>query len=284
MAASRENDPPHKVVDVALQEWRQGDYVLGEQWFIHRFNPELPLTNQSTDAAAQGSEFAETPALGLVVLTQSCDIVRNSLDRPFIEVAPIVEVSEQHAHEIERGLRPQYAIIPALRNAWLVVDLSRTMTIEKGVMVKWRRRTGCQTDDERRRFASALQRKRARFAFPDDFSKFAQELLSRIRNKHDKQNDEGRALRALREIRVHAAPSWESAQVELMFWFIRNEDELDFEGNRWELLVEGWLRLIPASGRFTQANGVVVTLADLTAKDYVESDQLDLDYLSTRQE
>jgi hypothetical protein len=231
MAASEENGPQHRV-DVRLQEWSQGDCVLGQQWFIHRFDPELPLTTQGADLAGQGVEFAESPVLGLVVLTQTCEIVRKSRDRPYIEVAPIVEVPEQRVHQIERGRRPQYAIIPSLRNQRLVADLDRTMTVEKAVVARWSRTPGCQTDEERRRFAQALTRKRARVAFPDDFTAFAEGLVSRLVEKHDRQTDEGRALRALREIRVRAAPAWDAAQVELTFWFIRNENELQFEGNR----------------------------------------------------
>ena len=37
-----------------------------------------------------------------------------------------------------------------------------------------------------------------------------------------------------------------------------------------------------AKGRFANVEGVVVTLADMTAEEYVNSDPLDLDYLSTR--
>jgi hypothetical protein len=129
-----------------------------------------------------------------------------------------------------------------------------------------------------------LARKRARFAFPDDFIACIQKLLSRLREKHDKQSEEGRALRALREIRVRAAPSWDALEIQLTFWFIHAEDERNFEGEPWSALLDAWLRLIPASDRFKPANGAVIGLADLTARDYVESDRLDLDYLSTRDE
>ena len=37
------------------------------------------------------------------------------------------------------------------------------------------------------------------------------------------------------------------------------------------------------SERFVRVDGVVLTLDDLTARDFVESDPLDLDHLSTRE-
>ena len=42
-------------------------------------------------------------------------------------------------------------------------------------------------------------------------------------------------------------------------------------------------KALPQSGRFVRVDGLVQTLDDLTARDYVESDPLDLDHLSTRQ-
>jgi hypothetical protein len=284
MTALGKNDPQYQAVDAALQEWRQGDCVLGEQWFMYRFDPELPLTKESTAVAGEGGDLAESAVEGFVVLTQTCDIVRKNTERPFIEVAPIVEVSEQVVHEIARGRRPLYAVIPTLRAQRLVADLDRTMTVEKAVVAKWPRTAGCRTDEEARRFSLALTRKRARFAFPDDFTAFTGKLQSRLQERHDRQSDEGRALRALREIRVRAAPSWDAVEVELTFWFIREDDASDFEGKSWSDLLEVWLQLIPISGRFRPVQGVVIMLEDLTAKDYVESDPLDLDHLSTRGE
>ena len=276
------HDNPHHRVDAALQAWRQGGCVLGEHWFIHRFDPALPLTEASAAVSDQGVDLAESAVQGLVVLTQTCDIVRTCRERPFLEVAPIVEVSAQVAHEIERGRRPVYAIIPALRARGLVADLDRTMTVEKAVVAQWARIAGCRTDAEARRFALALVRKRARVAFPDDFTVLVERLQARLLEKHDKQSDEGRTLRALREIRVRAAPSWDAPTVELTFWFIHEEEVMDFEGKRWDTLLGGWLQLIPASGRFRQVHGAVLALEDLTAKEYAESDPLDLDHLSTR--
>ncbi|MDH3598137.1 MAG: hypothetical protein OEU26_00700, partial [Candidatus Tectomicrobia bacterium] len=114
--------------------------------------------------ADEGVEIVESSVEGFVVLTQTCDIVRQCTERPFLEVGPIIEVPEQFAHEIERGRRPSYAIIPALRDRRLIVDLDRTMTIEKAVLAHWSRVAGCRTDEETRQFSLALARKRVRFA------------------------------------------------------------------------------------------------------------------------
>ena len=216
------------------------------------------------------------------VLTQTCDLVRHCGDRAFAEVSPLVEVNDRVLREIGRGRRPNYGFIPGVVDRRLVADLDRVMTVEKSVVAVWERIEGCRTEGDARRLSLALARKRARTAFPDDFVAFAKPLTKRMVERHDKQSDEGRALRLLREIRVRAAPSWNADAVELMFWFIRNEDQPAFEFQGWEHCLTALPQAQSTFGRFLRVDGVVLTLDDLTARDYVESDPLDLDHLSTR--
>ncbi len=220
----------------------------------------------------------ELEVTGFAVLTQSCDIVRKRSDRPFVTVAPLVEVVDaKELLLVERGYRPQYASIPGVAQKRLVADLDRAMTIDKGVVAKWSRVRGCTTDAQTRAFAKAISRKHARFAFPDDFTAFVKRLQERMKEKHGKASGEGQALERLSEIRVHATPSWDAPQVDIMFWFICPEEDIA-EIRRGEML-DAWLKLVPDSGRF-KTSGAIVTLEDLKGTDYVESDPLDLDHLS----
>lgn len=304
-------------LDEALSAWRQGDCVLGEHWFVHRASPpsvrpdgdegeSLEETSAPSlgvftracglvghwlaprpvpspeEAEGDGEDLVETQVLGLVVLTQTCDLVRTSAKRPFVEVAPLVEVSEAELHQIERGRKPQYGYICGVADRRLVVDLDRTMTVHKEIVATWERTPGWATDAEVRRIQRAAARKRERFAFPDEFVRFVDPLQRRILDKHDRQSEEGAALRALREIRVRAAPAWDAADVELFFWFIRDPEDRDFDGESWATLLAKWLERLPKTERFPSVDGVVVTLEDMTAADYVESDPLDLDHLSLR--
>ena len=270
-----------QAIDTTLLEWCQGDCVLGEHWFIYRFNPQRPLTSDSADVAKEETDLAESEVKGFAIVTQTCDIVRSCNERPFVEIVPLVEVDEQQLHDVQRSRRPQYAYIPGVAGLNLVADLDRIMTVEKAIVAEWERKPGCLSDDEIRALGQALTRKRARFAFPDDFTDFARKLQNRLRDKHDKANDEGEALRALREIRVRAEPSWNSSEIRLIFWFIRDDDQNKFKGVGWDQFLNQWLQLIPESGRYKNVEGSVVALKDMTAKEYVESDPLDLDHLSS---
>jgi len=260
------------VVDRALADWRQGDCVLGEQWFVHR---STPLTDGET-------ELRETAVAGLVVVTQSCDLVRKSTERPFVELSPLVELAPDDFEMAARGRRPKYGVVPALADKLLVADLDRTMTIEKSVVATWGRVCGCRSDAEARAFAGTLARKRERFAFPDDFNLLARRLRDRVAAKHDRQTDEGRALQELREIRVQARPDWNVQKVFLFFWFVREHADEAGPPLPWRDLLAAWLSLVQPAGRFMRVDGQVATLDDMTARDYVDSDRFDLDYLSAQ--
>lgn len=268
-------------INEAIRPWRQGDFVRGRYGFLFRISPDKPLTVEAELPAHEGFSAAEADVIGFMVLTQSCDIIRDCKDRPFVQVSPLVEVEEQVVHEVRRGYRPRFAWVPGFAGESLVADLDQVMTVEKSVVAAWTRNPGCKTEQDAHRLALMLSRKLSRPAFPNDFTIYAESLENRISSKHDRDSEEGRALGALDEIRVRAAPSWVAPKVELTFYFIRNPDVAVFDGTGWDSYLQRWLNLLPTSERYT-AYGVVLTLDDLTARDYVESDPLDLDYLSAR--
>lgn len=267
-------------IDAALAVWRQGDVTLDGRWFLHAADPTKPLTAEAELTSGTEPLDVITEVDGWVVVTQTCDIVRRCTERSFLELSPLVEVDAERLRAIERVSRPGYAFIPATKQRRLVADLDRVMTVEKSILAPMKRTAGWSTDTEGRAFARALARKRMRYAFPDDFSALVSKLANRIAEKHGKDSPEGRALRSLIEIRVTAAPSWDAENVELMFWFLRDDAEPRFEGNDWSAPLEKWLYLVPKAGRYVAVEGQVLTLEQMTAAEYRESDQLDLDHLS----
>jgi hypothetical protein len=270
-----------KQIDAVLSQWRQGDLALEEFWFVHVADPTTPLSEAAAQADGDGIQALTSEVAGLVVVTQTCDIVRSCTTRPYVEVSPLVQVSEADFRHVLRGRRPAQATLPNLEKDRLVADLDRVMTVEKSIVSKWKRTPGCSDDAECRRFAQALARKRVRFAFPDDFTTLVRKLQSRLAEKHEKSTDEGRALRALREIRVQASPSWDAPHIDIFIWFVRHDGDTNFEGRNWADLLKEWLQLVPTAGRIESVQGGVVTLQDLDAGDYVDSDPFDLDHLST---
>lgn len=279
-AVARIGEGRRRRIDETLASWRQGDCVLGDQAFLFRLNPGAPISDAAAFAAAEGADAAETRVHGFAVVTQTCDIVRACGVRPFVHVCPLVEVDAARLHEIRRARRPNYGFVPGTASRRLVADLDRVMTVEKAVVAEWSRVAGTHDDEEARAFRLALTRNRSRVAFPDDFVRLVSPLTRRMSKKHRVRSEEGRALRALREIRVRAAPSWRAAEIELLFLFVRSDTAPTFASRSWDTYLDLWLHRVRPVGRFTRIDGVVQTLAALTAREYVESDPLDLDHLS----
>ena len=275
-------------IDRALHSWRQGDVAFDDKlFFLHLADLRVPLTyeaQESANARADSGEDAEIEGVaseisGVVLVTQTCDIVRTCAERPYVEVAPLLEVAADFLDEVRKLRRPAFAHIPVVEPRKLVADLDRTMTVEKAVVATWNRVPGWTTDTESRAFAEALARKRARFAFPDDFVDASRGLQTYLRRQHDRQSPEGAHLRALREIRVRAAPSWDHTTVNLFLWFVKDADPLEGDP-AWHTYINKWKDGIDSTGRFTVEGAIACHLGDMTAQDYVESDRLDLDQLS----
>lgn len=166
---------------IELPELRQGDFTFDENWFVYRAAPD-----------ENGNSLVEEPILGIVVLSQSCDIVRDYTESPYLEVCPLVRIESAHVlSEISKGLHPRYAYVPAAAPEMLVADLDRIMTVDKVVVSAWTFNKGCSTVDQQVRFAAATARKRSRFAFPDEIVQLLRPLQSRIVKKHSKDSPEG---------------------------------------------------------------------------------------------
>ncbi len=279
-----------KAINQTLQSWCQGDIYLGDSIkFFHLVDLSRPLSDNSIhiaksmagagDMVPAGPTPVQYDVCGIVVLSQTCDIVRGCSDRPFIEIAPLVEVKQQWLDEIRLLKRPAYAYVPAVADRRLVADLDRTMTVEKSLFSNLIRINGCGTDDEKRAFSLALARKRSRFAFPDDFVAAAGRFQDHLSKKHNASTDEGAHLRELQQIRVRAVPSWNDNTVQLHWWFIKNDDPEHVEAN-WPNFIDKWLDRFEKTDRFHFDLIIACRLEDITARDYVESDRLDLDRLS----
>lgn len=284
-------DEDEKAIDEALRAWRQGDVCLDAGLeFLHLADmsrPHSPASLQIADASENAGEVLEggpTPVLdevrGVVMLTQTCDVVRRCRERPFVEVSPLIRMGEQVVEAVRRLKRPAFAYVSVTAAGCLVADLDRTMTVEKALVAGWTRTPGWETDAELRDFAVALARKRSRFAFPDDFVSAVQPLQKHLVDKHDKKTGEGAHLRALREIRVHATPSWDGDSVRLSWWFIKDSDPVGVNVD-WSGFVDRWLAQFEQGGRYQLDSSIACRLEDMTARDYVESDRLELDRLST---
>lgn len=278
-------------VDRALSDWHQGDVCCDPGLkFIFLADPSGPLNSESTGAFGQpprASEetheselevVSEDEIEGFVILTHTCDLVRSCRSRPFVEVAPLVKVSERIVEETRLWKRIAFAYVPSKASDCLVADLDRIMTVEKKVVARWNRVQGCNSENEARQFREAIGRKRSRYPFPDEFVEAIEDIQDRLLQKHNKKTEEGAHLRALSEIRVLATPSWDAMSVSVRFLFIKNEDP---ESATWPTYIRSWLSKFKSGSKYTLVGDYSATdLPTMSADDYVSSDRLDLDSAS----
>lgn len=271
-------------VNKCAKEWRQGDCVLGAFDFTYTADPRLVLTSElvvDDEFDIDGGPIAmQQKVIGYAIISQTCDIVKEATKAPFVEVAPLISVDDTQLKQIISKKLPRYVAVPVLINRRLVVDLDRSMTIEKPVLLSWQRISGCSSDIERRDFAGALARKKSRAALPDQFNKLLIGFREFCIKKYGKENDEGRALENIREIRVQPCSNWyfedSHPTTEVIFWFIYdNGSNLEHI----ESVVEKLMSLIATHANYKMRSNIV-RYEEMSALDYITSDHLDYDQLS----
>jgi hypothetical protein len=273
----------HADVDKALARWCQADVVHAPGiGLIHIASLAQPLTPAAQQAQAQqgdqGLEILETEADGFVVLTQTCDLIRDSQNKPYAHLALLRPASADELRQAERCERPSLAFVPAVADRGLVADLNRIMTVEKSVLAPLARIPGVRNAAEAAQFAKALSRHRLRFAFPDSFNEAIADFQRRLKNRAGKDTDEGHHVDALVEIRVTASPSWEADNVAITMWLIKRADP---DKERWLYWMTDWVKLIKQTGAYTlDGPPRLLRFEDMRASEYLASQQLDLDHLS----
>lgn len=263
-------------------------------------------------AAQTGTHEAE----GVVITTQTCDLVGPSATEPYVQVSPLFTVAddERKRRWLESGHVPQFVAIPGLDG--MFADLTITVTVEKEALLGnlWTRPIANHHDAEL--FAQALGRKSSRFAFPDDFQAATKKLRDRIRNKYGKSDSaEGRVLQRVRQVRATATPSWSHHDLRATLIFVLDPAEFPIGSDLetadddvalwisdasiaelctaiedpaqslarpllWEAVTHAWAALCKPVGIVTLVDAEAVTADEFSAADMWATQRLDVDYLS----
>jgi hypothetical protein len=271
-------------LNACIQFWRQGDCIPGTREFLFQFDPEFPLTPAAQEAAiaASGAEFASQPVEGLMVISQTCDIVKETALAPFVEVAPLVTLPEPVFREAHLGARPRFATVAALQATRQAADLDRVLTVEKACLARWPRIPGCRTDSERRDLSRLLARKWNRPALPDAFSPWIKPLRNRWSRLARLETPDARAFDDLQEVRVQAHPDWDAPEIRVFLWFILKDEAQ--QADRSQVLTDWLVKLKVPQPPFIQVDGTFTNYESMRASDYVDSDLLDLGHLSPDEE
>ena len=202
-----------------LSECRQGDVLsLRHQvWLAHGGLPSTEYARKHAPAGTLSGMYEDAPH-GHAILTQTCDLVpRPGRDRPFVALAPLVQLHGNELNQGRRGRMTRFAHVPAFGDGSYFADLDRITTIETGVLLLQDRTPGLSDDEQRNAFARAVARMFERFAFPDDLSRSLSKWRDHVVSKHDKERSpEGTLFREAVDVRVSATPAWDADPVSVV--------------------------------------------------------------------
>jgi hypothetical protein len=258
------------------KKWRQGDFALASGPFLF-----ADLPDESGDLMA--AVFDDPDPAGLVVISQTCDIVSTTDKLPTVVVCPLVAVKPEHLDMIARGRSARFGFIEQAPQG-LVADFGRLMSISKALLSNWKRFEGFIDETGLINFARGLERAYGRFAFPDAFNESIRPLEDVIKSKFWKDGSPlGKALRSLAELRVRPSTAWASSPIGITFFLIFDAAEKRVaEPEAIHAEFESALKGLPWIAPFFLADpGIRIgSYDDFSARDYIESVPLDLNALS----
>jgi hypothetical protein len=284
---SRNNPDPASGATV-LAGWRQGDVVTtpvpvaAPHWTKGR-----PSRVARLRRLLSRSRPSALPAhREWVVITQTCDLVRPASTRPYLQLAPVIRLGGDELVMAQKHHTPRHVAVPqAGPDAF--ADLDEVLTVEKTRAAGFQVGGSLPGADAERAFSEAIARHYGRPALPDELNEALAKLKDLMVKRHGKLSPEGSAVTALLEIRVSAAPSWDSPQVRVVLYFIHPEEpRVGIDGKTlldeaaWERWITSWGDLFEARGTLREYVALPITYGEMDALTYRSTDILDLEHLS----
>lgn len=143
--------------------------------------------------------------LGVVIITQTCDLVQPG--KPYAVVAPVVELSPSESGLAKSGRMPQYVHLSGSANKSYFLDLTRCATVTKSALGRHTRLyPGVDQNDSIAvsRFGAQIGRRFSRFAFPDEVQPWFRPLQEKVAKGYGKSSPLGKLLRETVDLRIQS--------------------------------------------------------------------------------
>lgn len=198
--------PGESVAD--LRAARQGD-VVALEW--------IPSVDEGEPVRLPSPQ-------GVVILSQTCDVVRDPSSKPQILVAPVLESpTQQQLSEARRGRAPLLLHLPPVSDAVeKVADLQHATSVPKRSLLGnllLSRHTTADSAPDAAHLGSRIGRAYARFAFPDQIHGVTDALARKARETSGSSKPFGRVIDYVEDLRVKAN-HWDAPARVLTFFVI----------------------------------------------------------------
>lgn len=287
-----QDDAKSSQLQQILESLQQGDVFLDVVIPVAYFsNSNFPLTAAAKDFASEfPSQTAEAnliteEAAGLIVITQTCDILKAPEKSPLIQFVRVVKEQPNIVQIVKRGNHGRYVFLPELEPQCPLADLDVGVYFEKPMLLLMDHQSkirAVKTDEHISKFSNAVSRKFNRFAFPDDFNASLVSFRDIIDKNINKMSDLGALLRSVLEIRVSTEMNeqWESAApIPTLNFFFEDEDKIT-QSTR-DVLNRLMDKHFVSTGKFSKAPKMrFETYDNVTADFYRRSNPLDLSHLT----
>lgn len=191
-----------------LHAARQGD-VVALTW--------VPTTEQGAPSQLR------TPS-GVVILSQTCDVVRDPGTRPHVLVAPIAgSLAKKQESDARRGRTPLLLHLPLTDNAEeKFADLQHATSVPKSSLLGTTllsRHTTSDSAPDAAHLGARIGRAFSRFAFPDEIHGVTDALAKKARETSGSSKPFGRVIDYVEDLRVKAS-HWGAPGRVLTFYVI----------------------------------------------------------------
>lgn len=245
-----------------LQDWQQGDVCMK--------GPSLPFL-------ADFENFDEFECNGIVVVSQTCDVVRSIDLKPLVQIAAVLSVPEAKWEAVAKFHQPRYAALAKFDDLFYVADLDVVITIAKEALRPFTPIRGCPAPADQANFAYALARHRARAAFPDKCTIGLSKLRQWVRDKWKTTGEIGDFLKALEQMRLWADDLEDPKEAQILC-VLDAEPDPQIRAKWVEAVIPKIVELVADWCAICSVS--IQTLEELTVADYRRYQRLDFDSFS----
>ncbi len=172
----------------------------------------------------------ELSPYGVVVISQSCDVVREDERHPNLIIAKIAHLTSEESRRCRKKEQPRFVHLPGLGNE-VFADLEFIATVAKnGIRPSTiAERIGVDPEDEKAvgMLASQISRRFGRFPFPDNLTPAIRDVQKKVSERYLREDSPiAKVFACIADMRLECSAEWSRPPFDLTLHLIFNRSYL----------------------------------------------------------